>query len=249
MKVDELSNSVTLDIFLVLRWFDPRYSMPNLWSRLHPSIASFDIAQAKDNYNPFNGLQAQFWLPDTLFPEMTESSVSNYYIKVYPNGEFRWMRHLSITTIQSTFEYQHYPKDKQTIALSMFSFTLSTSQMQLVGFENVPFGKYTSQPTLIFSNNPANGDIEFNLNPCWSYLSSNVTFTETTMSPYNTLRSTITVYITVQRKSKGIVFRLLVPIFLLLLIGISQFWAGIQLNPTLSVMLIYCYMLSRWSWN
>ena len=136
------------------------------------------------------------------------------------------MRHMSLTLVQSTFSYQSYPNDVQTITMSLFSFTLSNTQMQLVGFQNVPINQFTSQPALIFVNNPANGEIEFNMNPVWQYVDSSVEFSDTVLSPYNSMRSTITFYIKIKRRAAGAKLKSFVPcmysfqIYVILITGI-----------------------------
>ena len=81
--IDEVQNLLTVDIFLLLRWFDPRLSMPVLWQNLHPSVANIDISQAIQYFN-VQGVQPIIWLPDVMFPAELSAEITNTYLKLFP---------------------------------------------------------------------------------------------------------------------------------------------------------------------
>ena len=81
--IDEVQNLLTIDIFLLLRWFDPRLSMPVLWQSLHPSVANIDISQAIQFFN-VQGIQPVIWMPDVMFPSELSAEITNTYLKLFP---------------------------------------------------------------------------------------------------------------------------------------------------------------------
>eukprot|EP01034_Spumella_vulgaris_P026767 gene26767-33396_t len=64
--------------------------MPALWDALDPSIYAFgiDITQAALVTN-VQGTQPAIWLPDLIFPDAVEQTVTDDYVKLYPLGSMR----------------------------------------------------------------------------------------------------------------------------------------------------------------
>lgn len=63
ISVDELSDSVNLDLFFFLEWVDPRLAMPALWEKLSPEdqVNGISLSEAL-GIQTVNGQQLGIWV-------------------------------------------------------------------------------------------------------------------------------------------------------------------------------------------
>jgi hypothetical protein len=88
IRIDEVTNTVSLDFFLNLEWYDYRIFMPALFAVLGQS--AIDITPAMNMQNIF-GAETGFWLPDVLFPgnfSLKSSYPLIYYNHLLADAEF-----------------------------------------------------------------------------------------------------------------------------------------------------------------
>ena len=236
-------------MFFYLSWYDTRLSMPALWNALQVPELFIDITQLVST-PVAQGIRPLIWLPDVVFPDSQAAPVTTQqYIRLYPGGEIRYMRHIIISLLQSSFSYENYPHDEQKIIIRFYSLTMYSSQLMFVApTEAAPSG--IDQPGFSFANN-YNGDVSFAQNPLWNLVDSSLTYTSMAINQYFGSRSTCLITITVSRKQSGLVNRMAVPVLFLVLLAGMVFWAdlndrvGTTLTVILSVAAFYIVIFSN----
>jgi hypothetical protein len=218
ISIDELSGQVAVDLMLNLRWVDPRLDMPALWNVSDPWVYYFgvDITQASTVFN-VQGIQPLIWIPDVNFPDATSMTKTQYYIKVYPYGEVRYLLHCVLVLSQPQFEYTDFPCDSQVIQIKYFSFTLNYEQLILYPPDFTDPITFTS----VYGGN----DQKFSLNPIWKLIGSYGEYTTLYLNNGFSPRAAAVAYIEVERMSEGVLWRLGVPILLLVTLASLAFWA------------------------
>ena len=109
IKLDELEETATMDIFFRVYWEDQRRHMPSLWEILNitsPDLLTegVDLTQMIRNQDsPLN-----IWLPDLYMVNVKESNYLDETIRMQPGGVFFWSRHVVATIAQSQFGMYMY---------------------------------------------------------------------------------------------------------------------------------------------
>lgn len=111
MEINELKNSASFDFFFWMHWVDPRLSIPAMWENLHPPQSSIDITQYVRTLG-VQRIEPSIWLPDIIFPEISDVKVDNKYIKLYPGGSIRYLQHIKITILQ--VHHNNHNKEKKS---------------------------------------------------------------------------------------------------------------------------------------
>lgn len=141
------------------------------------------------------------------------------------------MQRLVLTITQSNLDYTQYPLDSQNIDLTMYSFGSYATQ---VSFTNVVIGyQYTDSA----DENVKTSSIQ--LNPIWSFDSATGTCgTKKPGTRFNG-RTYAIVSMRFTRQSTGVITRLALPMFLLVLLGALAFWARLEdrVNSTVTMLL------------
>lgn len=107
IKLDELEETATMDLFFRVYWEDPRMHMPGLWDILNitsPDLleVGIDLTQLIRNQDsPLN-----VWLPDLYMVNIKDSMWLDETIRMQPGGVFFWSRHVVATIAQSQFGKQ-----------------------------------------------------------------------------------------------------------------------------------------------
>jgi hypothetical protein len=229
ITVSEVENSVTFDFFFRVNWVDTRLKisdLANALNEINPEIvrAGFDISQIVGVPDISTQDQPGIWYPDLFFPEASVIDSNSQLLRYRPDtGKLEWSRHIIITLLQSTFEYQHYPMDRQTIVMRYFSYGLNTSFLRQRFFMT----NRTASPVVLFKN--FEFAQSFKLNPMWSYVSGygRIVDENNGGSPPR-IRSSAQIFIEIERKSTGVVLRLGIPILLCAVLGALTFWASID---------------------
>lgn len=142
--------------------------------------------------------------------------------------QVRFNSHYVVTLLQSGFDYRKYPNDKQTINLDFFAFSLFSSQIR---FNPVDVSYMYASPT--------NYENAFAQNPLWTFISFDSSEGVSSPGPIYSDRPYGSVQIAIQRKPDGIVLRLAVPVFLLVVLAALSFWADPEdrVNSTVTMLL------------
>lgn len=232
ISVDEVSNEVSFDFFFRQNWTDPRLDMPALFEALNRNDSSgIDISPLLLNsYQSIQGYQYGIWVPNNIFYDAVDKQITDTVIKLYPKGLVYISQHIVITLLQSNFKYHSYPDDRQAISMRFASFSLSPEQMKIVG-QDPPVDLYSS----------VTGQESFTLNPIWQYISSSFyVYEEDNGTPgHPRIRSTGVITINVRRYSDGLVYRLAIPIFLLVMLAGISFWGAPvdRMNVSITILL------------
>ena len=139
-------------------------------------------------------------------------------------------------------EYEKYPDDEQVIQIRVESYGFN-SHFVLVNFTNplTPIGQYKPVFPVTFVTNKDSTESNFQCNPIWNY-----TYVTTAVQTPNYGTSSIlsyfpqpVVYLHITRQSKGIVYRLAVPILLLILLVGVTFWGDPtgRVDTTITILL------------
>jgi len=137
-------------------------------------------------------------------------------------------------------EYQTYPQDSQQVKISAQSYGLN-SNLIVVNFTDpaVPFYGYKMpKPVSLIT---VGGVANIKVNPMWTYLS----YTTTVFNPnYGStssagVKDTCIVYLFIDRQSSGVIYRLALPIMLLLLLVGLTFWSDYsqRVDSTITILL------------
>lgn len=136
------------------------------------------------------------------------------------------MQHIVATLVQSSFYYADYPTDKQEIYLRMYSFSLYDYQV------------YFHPVTLNYMYSMA-GQYSIQENPVWSFISADAYGGSQAPGTFYSPRTYAVVTLTFSRIPAGIIMRLAVPMFFLVVLGALAFWADTndRVNSTVTMLL------------
>lgn len=213
MNIDELSNAATLDFLFFASWQDSRLAMPALFNELGELThrQGIDITSALTTQN-YNGEQLGIWTPDFIFPDASNIETTDLMVRLFPNGTIWHMRRMVMTLTESAFNYQKYPHDTLSILLRFYSFSYSNESLVIV---HPPPGTYPS----VSLSKGQNGGHAIATQPVWLF--NNVTFTilQQEFNKFFAPRYWGVVDISVTRRPQGLIFRLAVPVLLLVVMG------------------------------
>ena len=136
--------------------------------------------------------------------------------------------------------YETYPQDSQQIKISAQSYGMN-SHLAHVNFtnSNVPFNGYKmpSPVSLITIGGLAN----IKVNPIWTYDAYSTTVFQPNYGATgkNYHQDTCTVYLYVNRQSSGVIYRLALPIMMLLVLVCLTFWGEYsgRVDTTITILL------------
>ena len=233
--VEDLTTSFSMDFYLRLTWIDSRLNMPYLFDQLNPAatIEGLDITgYVRNEGNPLN-----IWIPDVVFLEIVEQDVIAEFLKLYPNGTIFWSRHIAGTFEEPTMDFKKFPNDEQKFTLVLQSYAFDT-QFVILDYQS---------PPVTLNYDDERGRPYVAENPLWSYDGYDARLhSDSVPSPFNPNRQFSTAYINLyfSRKSLGIVYRLALPITVLMLVVGFSFWADAEkrLDVTLQMILVVAAM-------
>jgi hypothetical protein len=236
ISVTEITSSVTMSCFFRLYWQDVRLTMPALWDQIYSYTGSNALAMNGIEIVQLQGVKNQaysIWLPDIAFPDITSNSISSQLLRIYPNGQIYWSRHMTFTLALSTLSYKDFPFDTQTIQIMMYPFS------------------YTSvDPCQVFLNFKGNAPIvlngdasisTFTENPNWKYngnYASLYPFFNVGTAQVPRYRSVVEANILIARYPDAIIVRFALPILFIAFLNTLCFWidTNLRMGLTLSLM-------------
>lgn len=231
--VADLTSTVQLDFFLRVSWTDPRWNLGDVWDDINPFLASegLSIAPYVRSENPLN-----VWLPDLFFYKALQFEVLSELLLLHPGGAMYWARHVFATYSQPAMNFKKYPLDVQN-----FSFVI-----QSFAFDVVFFDLRLDEPAVVLLADYQEENKNFlELNQVWLYTKfTSFTVDEELPSPANPGRTFRSGYINLsfERRSTGVIARLVVPIILFMVIVGLSFYADnkTKIDVTLQILLIIC---------
>ena len=239
MEIDEIAGTVTLDFYWRLVWDDKRIVIPDLadyFATYNPYMLSDGVEISPYVRSSNNALNV--YLPIAHFVDGVDINVLEETILYKPTGRMFWSRHVVATIQQPSFskysyytrlyieicdyicvyiiDYSKYPMDTQTIVIRVEPFGLN-GHFALMNFTTAADGR----AAVSFIYDPQM-QANFAKNPIWSYDS----YSYSTVDQYyatgtnSMYYSQAVVYLNVTRLGNGIIYRLGLPIMLLLCLGI-----------------------------
>lgn len=228
INIDSITNVVTLDFFWRVMWADPRFDMPALFSALNSSkltTKGIDITQFVESSDVNQSTQPGLWKPDLFFPDASNVEIGESFLKLFPRGGFVWSRHVTINLVMSSFDYKNYPSDSQVIILRFLSYGYDATYLKI---------ELTNDPVQFFLN--YQDSPQFEQNTLWTFDKWDAYVLD---QEYATiLKSFAIIKLYVSRKPEGIILRLAVPIFILVLLSGCTFWAAIESRVDSTVTLL-----------
>lgn len=230
IAVSELDGSATLDVFWRLYWADQRIQIPTLWDALavtKPEILE-DGAEIKGMV--YSQDQLNMWLPDIFFTTGMDMNCMDDTIRLFPGGMVFWSRHCVMMLQQSHFNYDNYPDDEQAIELAVESYAFTQQYLNLTFTEeNTTFYGVELLPPITVESGESPED---QFSQLWEYIGC---WTLVQYSDY----PRATAYISIERRSAGVIYRLALPIMLLLLLVGLTFWSEYhtRVDTTITILL------------
>jgi hypothetical protein len=241
IHVDDVTSQFTVDFFFRIIWTDPRLALPpEFWHRyLHPKIQEEGIEISK-----YFALQDVFkmWLPDIYFSQSTEVETLNSLVKLKENGTLFLARQMIVTFANPQTPFNEFPNDKQIFTISLESFSYD-SDFILLQFKPNPNDSSKSEAVRLLEDAQQNNKPLVLTNQIWKY-SHEHSFIITTeaSSPTNPFRTYSTAFINLHfsRQSKGVIFRLALPVLIFLIIVGASFWSNEEerMEVTLQIILV-----------
>ena len=234
--IDDMTTTITFDFYFRLQWTDPRLNMYYLFDSLNPdaTLDGLDITQ----YVRSSSFDFNIWLPDITFYQIISKEVVAELIKLYPNGTIYWARHILGSFEEPSMSFKVFPHDQQKFTLVLQSFALDSNLIELELF---------STPVSLNEDARQVNKPYIKENPLWSYKGYDaVVQSDLIASPLNPNRHFSTAYISLyfERKFMGVVYRLALPITVLMMVVGISFWADEEkrLDVALRMILVVAAM-------
>jgi hypothetical protein len=206
IDIDELNESLDVDVIFQYKWHDDRLA--------------FDPKIAGKQYKLFQG-QFQFdevfsgWWPQiSILNEIGSPQIKAVQIRVFHNGDVVMREHRSLN-VEAPMNLSKFPFDTQHLNIYMIPFGSNTSEVQLIvdPSSNVAIADY-------IKNNPDVNIAE------WDLVDYNLTGGNYTEDYYGVPAesSKLTLQLVLDRKPSSVIWKLLVPLSLLVMGMWSVFW-------------------------
>jgi hypothetical protein len=136
------------------------------------------------------------------------------------------MQHMVITLVQSSFNYAQYPTDTQVVYMRMYSFSLFATQISF-------------SPVTVDYQYAESGEYSIELNPVWNFKSAYGYGGSQDPGTYYAPRTYAVIVMEFSRIPGGIINRLAVPMFFLVILAALAFWADTsdRVNSTVTMLL------------
>eukprot|EP01038_Epipyxis_sp_PR26KG_P010601 gene10601-14241_t len=257
ISVSDLQQSFTFDCYFRLFWYDNRYSINKLFSKVNTDAARnglemIDIIKTSG--------ELLVWKPDIIFVDATEETIFAESLRLKPNGLIIWTRHIVVTLSEANFNYDYYPNDRLQAGVAFQSLSMPNNLLNLIPFQNFSNNNYYYNENDDNSNNDENKNnndndlyavffslnnnkqYSFKNNPIWKFLSYEVKineqFSPLGLTTVSRLVSQGYIILYLQRESSGIIIRFGVPILLVTLLGGFLFWLRAEERVSNSITLI-----------
>jgi hypothetical protein len=224
ISVYYVSSSIVMDFYWRLIWLEPRLNLSNVWPYLNPKLMKegIELSRLVTNQNELN-----LWLPDLFFLEATDINMVDQLIKLLPNGTIFWSRHIVAELSQNNMKFEKYPVDDQHFAMTMRSFSYGNQFVTL---------QFINDEAVVPGNTAGN--------QLWDYqgYKSMISLLNSSPTDTNRLYSTASIQLLFQRESRGIIYRLALPVMIFMIVVGASFWADEdkRIDITLQVLLLVC---------
>lgn len=235
ISTNDIIKTIKFDCKFRLQWHDNRFNLPQLFDFLNPieinnGIEVNDII--RDSANPM-----AVWLPNIHFVDAQEVLIIAETIRIKLGGTMYWSRHVVLTLTEENMVFENYPTDTQNFLVKFESYSLPSTMQRML------------PPKVDFYVTIDGEKYNFHHSATWSYNSYTSSVQNINYGTDEKPRtfSVALLSINMTRISKGIVLRLVQPIFSILIMAGMIFWADptqrVQLSVTLTLVLLTIYVL------
>jgi len=225
VSVDDITQTIVFDCKFRIQWYDSRWDVPQLFEVLNPNevVNGIEINQfVRSDARPLH-----IWLPNMHFVDAQIMETMGETIRIKENGKIYWSRHVLLTVSQAQMEFRQYPMDYQNFAVRFEPYSLPSTML------NIEEAKVR-----LYDNN---GAYNFEKNAMWSLDSFSIGIYNLNYGSATTPRyfSSGTLFFNMTRRSKGLIFRLAIPILFILVLAGFIFWAAVdsRFDSTITLLL------------
>eukprot|EP00981_Chlorochromonas_danica_P009535 scaffold2721_cov181-Ochromonas_danica.AAC.13 len=206
--IDEVRGTATIAFSIGCSWIDKRFAMPLFWKNYHASSIQLTFIATNQSIVLFT--------PQLRYLDAKEVVCVDEDLTLSNKNMFLYKAACTITIIQTTLEFNQYPDDLQSLRLRVYAYPYDNTTALMAIYNGVAF------------STDEEGNPTFPQNQLWAYHSSSADVYNSQGSSSAT--SIATFEINVQRKGAGIVLRLVVPMFLVLVlvVVIHQMYTTLQ---------------------
>ncbi|MBC2594657.1 hypothetical protein H5P28_10335 [Ruficoccus amylovorans] len=206
INLDELNETFEAELILTAEWNDPRLAFD-------PAEAGVPVKLFQGTFQ-FNEIYSAWW-PQLLFVNQIGSGEYNAIkISIYPDGRVRYLDQRSVL-LETPMDLQAFPFDVQKLEASIVSFGDYSDEVKLVVDERV----------LGASEEYAEVQQKVNIAQ-WKLRHLDLKAGEADFSYYGSKKafSELTLVITMERKSANMIWKVILPLIILVLLMWAVFW-------------------------
>eukprot|EP00981_Chlorochromonas_danica_P009428 scaffold2678_cov236-Ochromonas_danica.AAC.3 len=227
--IDEVHGTATIAFSIGCSWVDKRFAMPLFWSKYHASSIQLTFIATNQSIVLFK--------PQLRYIDAKDLVCVDEDLTLSSKNMFLYKAACTITMIQTSLKFNNYPNDYQSLHLRVYAYPYDNTTAVMTIYNGVSF------------STDEEGKPTFPQNQLWSYKGSYASVYNSGGSSSST--SIATFVINVQRKSAGIVLRLVVPVLFLVVLSTLTFWTvpdqrvSITITILLSVSALYIVIINN----
>jgi hypothetical protein len=221
LDLDEVNETFQIELIVVAEWDDPRLAFD-------PEVEGTPTKLWQGQFQ-FNEVFAGWWPQLSIINEIGSGDISAIQIEVHPDGRVRFVEARNVT-LETPMELQPFPFDTQTLQARMVAFGSDSGQVLLEMNEQM----------LGATEEQAKSNELVNIAE-WRLINLNMTSRISEARYYGKSRpiSELLFSITLQRESASVVWKVILPLIVLVLLMWAIFWMEVDnLSDRLNVAFI-----------
>jgi hypothetical protein len=210
VDLDEVEETFQAEFVILAEWKDPRLAFD-------PAVEGTQIKLFQGQFQ-FNEVFSGWWPQLLILNEVGSGDVNAITIKVYPDGRVEFSEQRNVT-LETPMKLQSFPFDVQTLEAKMVPFGNSSGEVIL----------QVDERTLGITEEHAKNDEGINIAQ-WRLLKLDVVAGLLEHGFYGEERqlSMILLSITMERQSANIVWKVILPLIILVLLMWAVFWMDVD---------------------
>ncbi len=206
IDVDELNETFEVELILTAEWMDPRLAFD-------PEEEGTPVKLFQGSFQ-FNEIYAAWW-PQLLFVnQIGTGDLNSVKISIYPNGRVRYLDQRSVL-LETPMELRAFPFDRQRLVAKIVSFGDYADEVRLVVDERVlgASEEYAETETRVNIAQWKLSSVEMEEGLAnFRYYGGNQHFSDLTLT------------IELERKSGNLIWKVILPLIILVLLMWAVFW-------------------------
>lgn len=221
LDLDEVDETFQAEFVILAEWQDPRLAFD-------PAVEGTEMKLFQGQFQ-FNEVFSGWWPQLLILNEIGSGDINAITIKIHPDGRVQFSEQKNIT-LETPMKLQSFPFDVQTLEAKMVAFGNSSSEVVL----------QVDERTLAAMEEHAKNDEALNIAQ-WHLLKLDMVGGLLGNDYYGEARqlSQILLTITMERQSTNIVWKVILPLIVLVLLMWAVFWMDVDnLSERLNVAFI-----------